>query len=122
MRSLKAIRRNITNAVRVFATKDGEYSKTAVFLSLGLFLLLVMWAFQSLFAGVVFLGWWTVPEFSVGTATSVVATLYTGYLINHKVAKRPKGAELLGSEISCRKETQEEVLASVDQDGEENDN
>ncbi len=66
-----------------FFMKNGRVSKTAIFLSLYSFCLLVMWVFQSLFVGTQFWDWWTVPEFSVGAATAVM-TIFSGlYIFNH---------------------------------------
>jgi hypothetical protein len=68
----------------LFAKKDGKFSKTAVFLSLGVFVLLFLWPFQCLFGGVA-LGWWVVPPFSIGAATAVMSILSTLYVANHRL-------------------------------------
>jgi len=84
---MKKIGRWLKKAIRsvfeAFCYKRGQLSKTAIFLSLATLILLALWTFQSLFAGVVFFTWWTVPEFSAGAATSVMATLSALYLVNH---------------------------------------
>jgi len=75
----------------VFVTKDGQVSKTAIFLSLATFLMLFLWGFQSLFEGVELVDGWTVPAFSPGSATSVMGTLAALYLVNHSPLVRGKG-------------------------------
>ena len=69
------LKKSLRSIYEAFCYKHGQLSKTAIFLSLATLLLLGMWGFQSLFVGVVFFGWWTVPAFSPGAATSVMATL-----------------------------------------------
>ena len=78
---------------KIFCTKNGEDSKTAIILSLASFALLFLWVFQSLFAECKF-GIWEVPEFSPGAAASVMTTLGAIYLVNHSslVAIRDKKA------------------------------
>lgn len=70
--------------LNVFGKKDGKISKTAIFLSLATFLLLLIWPFQALFAGVTLFGFWIVPEFSAGAATAVMGILSSLYVLNHK--------------------------------------
>lgn len=64
--------------VKTFATKNGEISKTAIFLTVITICLIGLWVFQSLFAGVS-IGWWLVPEFNsmaAGTVASIFSILY----------------------------------------------
>jgi len=69
----------------IFFYKDGKVSKTAIFLSLGTFLLLLLWPFQALFAGTEFFDWWTIPEFNVTAGITVLFTLSALYVANHKI-------------------------------------
>jgi len=69
--------------IKAFIFKDGEVSKTAILLSIAGLVLVTLWPFQSLFAGVCFFGWWTIPVFDPGAAASVITTLSGLYLLNH---------------------------------------
>lgn len=66
-----------------FAIKGGKISRTAIFLSLFSIALLGLWIFQSLFVGVEFFGWWTIPEFNTGAATAVMTIFSALYVVNH---------------------------------------
>ena len=79
---------------QIFFTKRGEISKTAIFLSLATFILLFLWPFQSLFAGMTFFGWFIVPEFSAGAATAVMGSLAALYAVNHGWVNKQPGEEL----------------------------
>lgn len=68
---------------RAFFFKNGKLSKTAIILSVATFIVLGLYIFQSLFGGVTLLGWWLVPEFSPGAATSIMGVLATLYVANH---------------------------------------
>jgi hypothetical protein len=70
--------------------KDGQFSKTALFLSLATIILLLMWPFQCLFVGVTLFGWWTIPPFSTEAAASVITILSGLYLVNHGWANKSK--------------------------------
>jgi len=69
--------------VKTFFYKDNKLSKTAIFLTFATLILLLLWPFQALFVGVEFFGWWTIPAFSAGAATSVMGILSTLYVVNH---------------------------------------
>ena len=71
--------------IKAFFYKDGEFSKTASFLTLATFILLGLWVFQSLFAGNEFGGWWTLPEFNVSAGVTILFTLSALYVANHKL-------------------------------------
>jgi hypothetical protein len=82
--------------------KNGQFSKTAFFLSLATVILLFLWPFQSLFAGTTLLGWWVIPEFSSSAATAVIGCLATLYLFNHSKlvsSQTPEGLAELREKI-----------------------
>lgn len=78
--------------IRAFFYKNGEFSKTAVFLTAATFILLALWPFQALFAGTELLGWWTVPEFNATAAMTVLFGLGSLYAVNHGWVNKDKGA------------------------------
>jgi hypothetical protein len=69
--------------IKFFSYKSGKPSKTAFFLSLSTFMLLFLFVFQGLFAGVTLLGWWLVPEFNVAAATTVFGIMSALSCVNH---------------------------------------
>ncbi len=71
--------------VRTFFYKDGKISKTSIFLTIATFLTLLLWPFQALFVGAEFGGWWTVPAFDATSAVTILFTLSTLYVANHKL-------------------------------------
>ena len=71
------------NIWRIFAFKNGKISKTAIILSVTTFLILSLWVFQSLFAGVTFFGWWLIPEFNTMAASGIEAIVSSLYILNH---------------------------------------
>ncbi len=76
---------------KIFFYKNGEISKTAIFLSIATFITLLLWPFQALFAGTVFFSWWTVPAFSASAAVSVLGSLGALYAVNHGWVNREGG-------------------------------
>lgn len=87
-----------------FTFKNGQRSKTALWLSLYLFIGLFLWLFLSLFAGNILLGWWTVPEFDY-MAFAAIASIVSGlYFANHNLTKW-KITELPGRSSSSRTTT-----------------
>ena len=76
--------------IDVFIKKNGEVSKTAIFLSIATILLLILWPFQSLFAGTEF-GWWTIPDFNAAAAATVLGSLAALYTVNHGWVNKPGG-------------------------------
>ena len=64
--------------------KDGQFSKTAMFLSFGILIALILWPFQSIFAGSIVYGY-TISEFSIANATGILTILSALYLGNHKI-------------------------------------
>jgi len=98
------VRGAVRATYEAFCYKHGQLSKTAIFLSLATLILLFLWVFQSLFAGVTFLGWWIVPAFSSGAAASVMGVLASLYLVNH--------SKLVRGEPTV--ETLEEIRNSMD--------
>lgn len=69
---------------RMFTHKDGKWSKTAFWLSLFTLIAAILWPFQSLMAGFVIYGW-TVPAFDVQAAATMLFTVFTLYVANHKI-------------------------------------
>lgn len=69
----------------IFFYKNGQMSKTAIFLSIATFVLLLLWIFQSLFAGTEFGGWWTIPDFNASAGVTILFTLSALYVANHKL-------------------------------------
>ena len=67
---------------RTFFYKNDSLSKTAIFLSCATAIVLLLYFFQSLFAGTEF-GWWTVPEFNAAAAATVLGSLAALYTVNH---------------------------------------
>jgi CHASE2 domain-containing sensor protein len=65
----------------IFFKKNGQYSKTAIFLSLATIILLILWPIQSLCVGLVIYGW-TIPAFNSGSAGAVMTILSTLYVVN----------------------------------------
>lgn len=64
--------------------KDGQFSKTALWLSLGVSIGIFLWLTQSLFAGLIIHGH-TIPEFSIMNASGILTLLIGLYLGNHKI-------------------------------------
>ncbi|PIZ58618.1 hypothetical protein COY23_00280 [bacterium (Candidatus Torokbacteria) CG_4_10_14_0_2_um_filter_35_8] len=80
---MSRIRNFFYNVWRIFAFKNGKISKTAIILSITTFLILSLWVFQSLFAGVTFFGWWLIPKFNTMAASGIEAIVSSLYVLNH---------------------------------------
>ena len=93
----------------IFFYKNGQISKTAIFLSIATFILLALWLFQSLFAGVEFGGWWTVPRFDPSAGVTILFTLSALYVANHKL---PGNQEIVTPEQLA--ELRQQVATLVD--------
>lgn len=77
---------------RAFFYRNGQFSKTAVFLSVAVTLTLLMWPFQSLFVGTTF-WYWTVPPFNSEAALAVIGVISSLYVANHSSFIRGKPEE-----------------------------
>ncbi len=77
----------LTNFWRHLTFKEGESSKTALWLSATLALGLPLWAFLSLFGGNVLLGWWDVPLFDSTAFMAVIGTVGGLYFANHNLTQ-----------------------------------
>lgn len=64
--------------------KDGQFSKTAMWLSFGVSIAIFLWLTQSILAGLVIYGH-TIPEFSIMNASGILTLLIGLYLGNHKI-------------------------------------
>jgi len=104
--------------IKTFFYKNNSISKTAIFLSLATFILLILWPFQALFVGVNFFGWWVIPEFSASAATSVLGTLAALYAVNHGWTNREGGitTEELAEMRTKMEETMNIVKGRTDND------
>jgi len=102
----------------IFIKKNNSISKTAIFLSLATFILLILWPFQALFVGTNFFGWWVIPEFSASAATSVLGTLAALYAVNHGWTNREDGitTEELAEMRTKMEETMNIVKGRTDND------
>ena len=67
---------------RALTEKRGQFSKTSLFLSIAIIVTLLLWPFQSLFAGTAF-GWWVVPEFNSEAALAVIGVISGLYVTTH---------------------------------------
>lgn len=67
--------------------KNGGKSKTALWLSIYLFIGLSLWFFLSLFAGNTLFGWWTVPDFDAMAFASIGSIVGGLYFANHNLTK-----------------------------------
>lgn len=70
--------------VKKFSYKDGEWSKTAFWLSVATAVGIFLWLFQSLFVGLVIYGW-TVPAFEWQATIAMMTVISTLYVTNHKI-------------------------------------
>lgn len=90
--------------LEIFFKKDGQWSKTAIILSVATFIVLFLYTFQSLLEGTKLFDSWVVPEFSPDAAFTILVTLASLYVANHRLTGSIAKAKELKDEIGSLKE------------------